>query len=80
MENGIGSHTSHLTDPDALNALDDDLNAELWEVWRDFDVDRSVDVAILTRFWKSFLLGCRPEDLHPQMGKSHNAGRSQKRG
>jgi enoyl-CoA hydratase/carnithine racemase len=37
-----------LNRPEALNALDDDLNRERWSVWRDFADDETSDVAILT--------------------------------
>ena len=36
-----------LNRPEAMNALDDRMNAELWDVWRDFNEDPTVDVAIL---------------------------------
>lgn len=46
-----------LNRPEALNALDDELNGELWEVWSDFNRDEAVDVAILTGSGKSFCAG-----------------------
>jgi enoyl-CoA hydratase/carnithine racemase len=46
-----------LNRPDALNALDDQLNRELWDVWRDFAEDPAVDVAILTGAGKAFCSG-----------------------
>ena len=53
--NRIGYVT--LNRPDALNALDDDINAELWSVWDDFAKDDSLDVAILTGSGKAFCSG-----------------------
>jgi enoyl-CoA hydratase/carnithine racemase len=46
-----------LNRPDALNALDDELNEELWDVWHGFAHDDTVDVAILTGSGKSFCAG-----------------------
>ncbi len=43
-----------LNRPEALNALADELNSELWEIWDDFNKDDSVDVAILTGAGKAF--------------------------
>jgi len=44
--NRIGHVT--LNRPEARNALDDELNDALWEVWADFHADDTVDVAIVT--------------------------------
>lgn len=46
-----------LNRPDRLNALDDELNDALWDVWADFHADESVDVAILTGAGKAFCSG-----------------------
>lgn len=46
-----------LNRPQAKNALDDDLNDELWEIWKDFGEDDEVDVAILTGAGTSFCAG-----------------------
>ena len=43
--------------PEALNALDDELNDALWEVWADFSADDSVDAAIVTGAGKAFCSG-----------------------
>ena len=53
--NRIGYVT--LNRPDALNALDDQINEELWSVWDDFAKDDSLDVAILTGSGKAFCSG-----------------------
>ena len=49
-----------LNRPEALNALDDTMNEELWDIWRDFNDDPSVDVAILTGTGKAFCAGADP--------------------
>ena len=46
-----------LNRPEAMNALDDDLNRELWDAWRDFAEDPAVDVAILSGEGKAFCAG-----------------------
>jgi enoyl-CoA hydratase/carnithine racemase len=46
-----------LNRPEALNALDDELNGELWSAWEDFSRDDSTDVAILTGEGKAFCSG-----------------------
>lgn len=43
--------------PDALNALNDELNDELWRVWEDFNRDDAVDVAIITGNGRAFCAG-----------------------
>jgi len=55
-----------LNRPDALNSLDDELNAELWEVWRDFNRDDAVDVAILTGAGKAFCAGADLKTFIPK--------------
>ncbi len=54
-KNRIGYVT--LNRPDVLNALDDDLNNALWQVWSDFSADDSVDIAILTGAGRTFCAG-----------------------
>jgi len=66
--NRIGYVT--LNRPDALNALDDDINAELWSVWDDFAKDDSLDVAILTGSGKAF---CSGADLKTFIPKWENS-------
>lgn len=59
-----------LNRPEALNALDDPLNDELWNVWNDFNLDKEVDVAIVTGSGKSF---CAGADLKTFIPKWENA-------
>jgi len=56
---------------DALNALDDELNDELWGVWSDFDSDKSVDVAILTGAGKAFCSGADLKTFIPKWEKAN---------
>jgi len=55
-----------LNRPEAMNALDDGLNAALWEVWADFDADESVDVAIVTGAGKAFCSGADLKTFLPK--------------
>jgi enoyl-CoA hydratase len=55
-----------LNRPDALNALDDGLNDELWQVWGDFGQDAAVDVAILTGAGKAFCAGADLKTFIPK--------------
>lgn len=59
-----------LNRPDSLNALDDEINDELWAIWNDFSTDPSVDVAILTGAGKAF---CAGADLKTFIPKWENA-------
>jgi 1,4-dihydroxy-2-naphthoyl-CoA synthase len=43
-----------LNRPEALNALDQELNDGLWDTWADIQMDDSVDVAIVTGAGKAF--------------------------
>ena len=56
---------------DALNALDDELNDELWGVWRDFDSDNSVEVAIITGAGKAFCSGADLKTFIPKWEKAN---------
>jgi len=67
--NRIGYVT--LNRPDALNALDDDLNEELWSVWDDFSKDDSLDVAILTGAGKAFCSGADLKTFIPKWEKAN---------
>lgn len=67
-KNRIGYVT--LNRPDVLNALDDDLNHALWQIWSDFSTDDSVDVAILTGSGRSF---CAGADLKTWLPKWEHA-------
>ncbi len=62
--NRIGYVT--LNRPDALNALDDELNSELWTVWDDFAKDESLDVGILTGAGKAFCSGADLKTFIPK--------------
>lgn len=46
-----------LNRPEAKNAIDPDTHAQLWDIWRDFDADDEVDVAILTGTGDAFCAG-----------------------
>jgi len=59
-----------LNRPEALNALDDAINDELWAIWEDFEQDTSVNVAILTGTGKAF---CAGADLKTFIPKWENA-------
>lgn len=56
---------------DALNALDDDLNSELYAVWEEFSEDDSLDVAILTGAGKSFCSGADLKTFIPKWEKAN---------
>ena len=60
-----------LNRPDALNALDDDINQELWSVWEDFANDNSLDVAILTGAGKAFCSGADLKTFLPKWEKAN---------
>src|SRR5512140_1594211 len=55
-----------LNRPNALNALDDEINRELWECWSDFRQDPAVDVAILTGAGKAFCSGADLKTFIPK--------------
>lgn len=59
-----------LNRPDALNALDDQLNNELAQCWTELSNDDSVDVAILTGEGRAF---CAGADLKSFIPKWENA-------
>src|SRR3990170_32621 len=67
--NKIGYIT--LNRPDALNALDDELNNELWGVWADFARDDSLDVGILTGAGKAFCSGADLKTFIPKWEKAN---------
>ncbi|MBI5445034.1 MAG: enoyl-CoA hydratase/isomerase family protein [Deltaproteobacteria bacterium] len=60
-----------LNRPDALNALDDELNGELWSVWEDFARDDAVDVGILTGAGKAFCSGADLKTFIPKWEKAN---------
>jgi enoyl-CoA hydratase len=55
-----------LNRPDALNALDEKMNDELWAIWRDFNDDSSIDIAILTGAGKAFCVGADLKTFIPK--------------
>ena len=55
---------------DAMNALDEDLNQELWSVWEDFAQDENLDVAIITGSGKSFCTGADLKSFIPKWEKA----------
>lgn len=55
-----------LNRPDALNALDDEMNEELWDIWRSFNDDPALDVAILTGAGKAFCAGADLKTFLPK--------------
>src|SRR5512141_835421 len=55
-----------LNRPEALNALDDELNDALWDVWADFNTDVSIDVAIVTGAGKAFCSGADLKSFIPK--------------
>ncbi len=55
-----------LNRPAALNALDDELNEELWRIWSDFSNDPAMDVAILTGAGKAFCAGADLKTFIPR--------------
>lgn len=55
-----------LNRPDALNALNDELNDELWGVWAEFNADDGLDVAILTGTGKAFCSGADLKSFIPK--------------
>jgi enoyl-CoA hydratase/carnithine racemase len=67
--NRIGYIT--LNRPDALNALDDELNDELWAVWGDFAKDDSLDVGILTGAGRAFCSGADLKTFIPKWEKAN---------
>ena len=67
--NRIGYVT--LNRPEALNALDDAINEELWSVWDDFAKDDSLDVAILTGAGKAFCSGADLKTFVPKWEKAN---------
>ena len=56
--------------PEAKNAIDPPTHKRLWEIWRDFESDNSVNVAILTGKGDAF---CAGADLKSYMSRWPNA-------
>ena len=55
-----------LNRPEALNALDDELNNALWDVWKEFNEDDELDIAIVTGTGKSFCSGADLKSFIPR--------------
>ena len=55
-----------LNRPEAKNAVDQETNGLLWEVWRDFAADDSVDVAIFTGTGDAFCAGADLKTYIPE--------------
>jgi enoyl-CoA hydratase/carnithine racemase len=62
--NRIGYIT--LNRPEALNALNDELNNALWDVWKTFNEDNELDVAIITGAGKAFCAGADLKSFIPR--------------
>ena len=60
-----------LNRPEALNSLDDKLNAQLWEVWADFSRNEAADVAVLTGAGKAFCTGLDLKSFLPKWEKAN---------
>ena len=60
-----------LNRPQAMNAINPELHARLWEIWEDFRDDAAVDVAILTGAGDAF---CAGADLKTYMPRWIGAG------
>jgi enoyl-CoA hydratase len=62
--NRIGYIT--LNRPEALNALNDELNVALWEVWAELNADHDLDVAVLTGTGRAFCSGADLKSFLPR--------------
>ena len=69
-----------LNRPEALNALDDELNDALWDVWADFQRGRFGRCRHRDGGREGLLLRGRPENVHPEVGARHHARRAEERG
>jgi len=67
--NRIGYVT--LNRPDALNALNEELNDALWDVWAEFDADDGLDVAILTGTGRAFCSGVDLKSFLPKWERAN---------
>ena len=59
-----------LNRPEAKNAIDPSTHDKLWEIWRDFESDVNLDVAIITGKGDAF---CAGADLKSYMSRWPNA-------
>ena len=48
-----------------MNAIDRAMNSELWDAWRSFEADPSVDVAIISGSGQAFCAGADLADYIP---------------
>jgi len=60
-----------LNRPDALNALNEELNDALWDVWTEFDADDGLDVAILTGTGRAFCSGVDLKSFLPKWERAN---------
>jgi len=67
--NRIGYVT--LNRPDALNALNEELNDALWDVWAEFNADDGLDVAILTGTGRAFCSGADLKSFIPKWERAN---------
>lgn len=59
-----------LNRPETLNAVDDELDAALWQAWTEFNADDAIDIAIVTGAGKAF---CSGADLNSWLPKWQHA-------
>jgi enoyl-CoA hydratase len=55
-----------LNRPESRNALNDELNDALWEVWKEFNEDEELDVAIVTGAGQAFCSGADLKSFLPR--------------
>lgn len=60
-----------LNRPEALNALNEELNDALWDVWAEFNADEGLDVAILTGMGKAFCSGADLKSFLPRWERAN---------
>lgn len=59
-----------LNRPECLNAVDDELDAELWDAWAEFNTADTADIAIITGQGRAF---CAGADLNSWLPKWEHA-------
>lgn len=60
-----------LNRPEALNALDDELNADLRQCWSDFNDDPGADIAIVTGTGRAFCAGADVRTFLPDWERAN---------